>query len=308
MIWTSSYHGGVGRTLDLSVPRLMAILNVTPDSFSDGGVLNVGTAEGVAQVVLAARRAVEQGASVLDIGGESTRPGAERVGADEQLARVIPAILGVRAALPGVVITIDTTLAAVAAGAFDAGADAVNDVSAGTESRGMLALCAARGRGITLMHRRAMPGADSYSTRYGLTGEREAPTYGDCVHEVGEFLARRALAAMDAGVPHRAIVIDPGLGFGKTVEQNLELIERTGELAELGYPVLSGISRKSFVGAWAAGGQAAGLGVEPLGPGHTPAQRDGASALLAARHVAAGARLVRIHNVAAHSAILTVRG
>lgn len=272
--------------LTLDRPRIMAILNITPDSFFDGGRLSDPRA-----AADAAHRAVEQGADVLDVGGESTRPGAARVGADDQTRRVIPVIAAIRRGAgpaSAVPITIDTTRAATAQAALDAGADAVNDVSAGLEDPGMLELAASRGCGVVLMHRLRPPDADQYSDRYA-----DPPVYeGGVVPAVLEFLARRAAAAIGAGVPRDAIVLDPGLGFGKSVGQNIELIRRTGVLAALGFPILSGISRKSFTGAWA--------GVR----GSTPAERLGPTITLSLEHLHAGAIIFRVHDVAEHAAAL----
>jgi dihydropteroate synthase len=311
--WLVRYGTNVERRLGLARPRLVGVLNLTPDSFSDGGAL-----ASPQDALHAGLAMIEAGASVLDVGGESTRPGAIRVSVQEQVRRVVPTIELLRRAIdalgaarssdgpatPEVFISIDTTLEAVAAAAFDAGADALNDVSAGLESPRILNLCAARGRGVILMHRRVRPDQDSFSTRYGHPGERAAPSYVDVVHEVGEFLATRALAAIEAGVPQRSIVIDPGLGFGKTVDQNLELAGRVGELVELGYPVLVGASRKSFLGPWSGSVQANALGVAPLAAEHTPRQRDPASVALAGVMAGKGARLVRVHNVGAHRGLL----
>lgn len=264
----------------------MAILNITPDSFFEGGRLSDPLAASEA-----AHRAVEAGADVLDVGGESTRPGAARVGAREQAGRVVPVIAAIRrrpgpaAAVP---ITIDTTRASTARAALDAGADAVNDVSAGTEDPAMLGLAAARGCGVVLMHRLRPPDADQYSDRYTAPPEYQ----GGVVPAVREFLSRRAAAAIDAGVARDAIVLDPGLGFGKSVEQNLELILRTGELAALGFPILSGISRKSFTGAWA------GL------RGSAPADRLEPTIALSLEHLRAGAMIFRVHDAAEHAAAL----
>mgnify|MGYP001462184847 CR=1 FL=1 len=290
---------GGGRVLEVDQPRVMAILNVTPDSFSDGGEL--ATLE---DVVRAASRAVEAGAAILDVGGESTRPGAARVSAAEQIARVVPAIRAIREAgrtlrgagdgqLAAVPISVDTTLAEVAVAALDAGADIVNDVSGGTEDPEMLRLVAERGVGMVLMHRVFAPDRDRYSTAY--TGA-DAPIAGDVVEVVRRGLRALMERAVSAGVDARAIVLDPGLGFGKTVEQNLELIRRTGELCRMGRPVLSGISRKSFVGKVGGGG---GSGA-PL----SPKERLPGTLALSVEHLRAGARVFRVHDVAEHVSVL----
>jgi dihydropteroate synthase len=267
---------GSSRGLTLDRPRVLAIVNVTPDSFSDGGQR--------ADPASAARFAVEAiraGADGVDVGGESTRPGAERVEPRVQIERVVPAIRAIRAALgPGPVISVDTTRAEVAQAAIDAGADAVNDVSAATEDPGMLGLVAQRGVGLVLMHRLRPPGEDVYSHQYA-----QSPTYGDVVREVAAYLAARAAAALAAGVDADAIVIDPGLGFGKSVEQNVELIRRSDELCRLGFPLLSGLSRKSFVGV-----------VSGVAMDAPPAERLGGTVALSVEHFRRGARLFRVHD------------
>ena len=205
--WTA----GSDRVVSLDPFAIMGVVNVTPDSFSDGGQFT-----GPEEAAQFALQLVEEGATVIDIGGESTRPGAARVDAEEQVRRVVPVIARVRSR-SGVAITVDTTSAAVAEAALEAGADAVNDVSAGCEDPAMFALVARRGAGLVLMHRLAPPGEDSYSDRYA-----EAPIYDDVVREVASFLLMRAELAMAAGVARESIVLDPGLGFGKSVAQNYE--------------------------------------------------------------------------------------
>ncbi len=267
-----------GRVLDLRAPRILAIINVTPDSFSDGGAS--------LDPAVAATRAMEaigDGADALDIGGESTRPGAARVPAPEQIARVVPAIQAIRRAVTATLpITIDTTLAAVAWAALDAGADAINDVSAGTEDPEMLPLIARARCGIILMHRLQPPGLDRFSDQYA-----EPPCYGDVVAEVCAYLRMRVEACVAAGIPAERTLLDPGLGFGKTVEQNLALIRGTPRLLEKGRPVLSGLSRKSFVARAA-----------DMGPDSPTAARLPGTVGLTAAHLAAGARLLRVHDVA----------
>jgi dihydropteroate synthase len=274
-----------GRRLALDRPRIVAILNLTPDSFSDGGQFAT-----VHDSVAAAQRAVRDGAAMLDIGGESTRPGAVRISADEQIARTVPVIRAIRASggeMASIPISIDTTLAPVAAAALQAGADAINDVAAGLEDPDLLPLAARHSAGLILMHRLVPPQRDAYSDRY-----QHPPHYTDVVAEVKEFLAARVDAALRAGVKREAIIIDPGLGFGKTVEQNLELVRRTDELLALGYPLLSAASRKSFVG------RAMGLDESK------PTDRLPGSIALSIMHLLAGARLFRVHDVAAQSQAL----
>lgn len=266
--------------MTLDRPRLMAILNITPDSFAE-----IGRFDSPDQVGIAAVQAVRDGADMLDVGGESTRPGAARVIPEEQIRRVVPAIRAIRSAVGREVpITIDTTHAAVAEAALGAGANAVNDVSAGMEDPAMLPLAAKCGCGIILMHRLRSPEEDSYSDRY-----EAPPRYEDVVGEVGAFLRIRADAAIQAGISADSIVLDPGLGFGKTVEQNMALIAGTGRLAEMGFPILSGLSRKSFTGA-----------VAGLGPGSSPADRLPATLALSVTHRACGASIFRVHDVRPH--------
>lgn len=272
---------GEGRVLSLDRPQIMAIVNLTPDSFSDGGRFG-----SVDDAVDHALRMIDDGASVIDVGGESTRPGAQAVPAEEQIERIVPFITALRARTD-VFITIDTTLAPVAARALDAGADAINDVAAGRDDEAMLPLTARRRCGLILMHRRIKPEADSYSHRYA-----DPPRYDDVVDDVLTFLDERRRAAMSAGVGGDRILLDPGLGFGKSVEQNYALIARTGELLALGRPVLSAASRKSFIGAV--------TGVEP------PYERLAGSLAVSVAHWLAGARVFRVHDVRAHREALAV--
>jgi dihydropteroate synthase len=212
---------------------IMGILNVTPDSFSDGGwFAETDTA------VAHALGMVQEGAELIDIGGESTRPGALPVEPAEQRRRVIPVIerLAEHLASAGrreVQISIDTTSAAVAEAALDAGAAWINDTSAGRDDPAMLALAADRGVPIVLMHRQGMPAR-----------MQENPRYADVLAEVRRFLSERVDAAIAAGVSDRAILIDPGIGFGKTLDHNLALLAGLGDLVSLGPPVLLGASRK----------------------------------------------------------------
>jgi dihydropteroate synthase len=270
-----------GRSLSLDRPRVLGILNVTPDSFSDGGAyLNPAAA------LEQALRMIDEGADGVDVGGESTRPGARPVRPEEQIRRTVPVIRRIRAR-SDVVISIDTTSAQVAQAALEAGADAVNDVSAGRDSEAMLPLVAEREAGIILMHRLNAPLDDSYSDEY-----EHAPEYRDVVTQVRDFLVERAGVAIGCGVPREAIVIDPGLGFGKTVEQNYALIARTRTLVESGYPILSAASRKSFVGR--------ASGVE------NPAARVKGSVAVSVAQYLAGVRLFRVHDVRAHREALAV--
>jgi len=211
-------------------PKLMGVVNVTPDSFSDGG-LYLDPESAIAH----GRELAEQGAGILDVGGESTRPGAAEVSEEEELRRVVPVIEG----LGGVeaVVSVDTSKLAVAEAALDAGADIVNDVTAMRRDPEIGALCAERGAGLVLMHMLGDPRTMQVD-----------PHYEDVVEEVKAFLAERLEAAVAAGVDEERVWLDPGIGFGKTLEHNLELLRRLGELRDLGRPLVIGTSRKSFLG------------------------------------------------------------
>jgi dihydropteroate synthase len=209
----------------------MGILNVTPDSFSDGGrYLDADAA------VAHGLRLCAEGADILDVGGESTRPGAEPVSAAEEAARVLPVIerLAPRCGAP---ISVDTSKADVARGAIEAGACIINDVTALTADAGMARVAAETGAGVVLMHMRGTPRT-----------MQEAPRYGDVVAEVREVLAERLADVVRQGVSARAVALDPGIGFGKTVEHNVRLLAHLPSLASLGRPVVVGASRKSFLG------------------------------------------------------------
>jgi dihydropteroate synthase len=209
--------------------EIMGVVNVTPDSFSDGGAFD--TAQ---DAIGHGRRLAAEGAAILDVGGESTRPGADPVGAAEELRRVLPVIEG----LAGTVrISIDTMKLAVAEAAVDAGATYVNDVSAFRHDPELAGLVADRGLDCCLMHMLGEP----------RTMQRD-PRYGDVVSDVKAFLTERMEAAVRAGVPEDRIQLDPGIGFGKTLEHNLELLRRLSELTELGRPLVIGTSRKTFIG------------------------------------------------------------
>ncbi len=258
-------------------PMIMGILNVTPDSFSDGGRYTA-VAAAVAQGV----RMAAAGAEIIDVGGESTRPGAERVAAAEQIRRVLPVIEALRAELPeGCFISIDTTLAPVAEAALDAGADFVNDVSAGRDDPALLDLMARRGVAIVLMHMQGTP----------KTMQND-PRYQDVVTEVRDFLLRRAEAARQAGIPREAIVLDPGIGFGKRRSDNLALMAHLDTLTATGYPILLGTSRKRFMGAV--------LEVSE------PTELVSATVATTALGVMAGVRIFRVHDVKENHQAMTV--
>jgi dihydropteroate synthase len=253
----------------------MGIVNVTPDSFSDGGAF-LETDAAVAHGL----ELVAEGAEILDIGGESTRPGAEPVSEVEELRRVIPVIEGLAAAETTPQISIDTSKAAVARAALDVGASLVNDVSAFRADPAMAGVVADSGAECCLMHMLGEP----------RTMQRE-PRYGDVVDEVRAFLEERLHYAVGEGVAEERIVLDPGIGFGKTVVHNLELLRRLHELTELGRPIAIGTSRKSFLGRIAATGS--GL-AEPPDAQHRLAGTIATNVLALER----GASVFRVHDVA----------
>jgi dihydropteroate synthase len=213
----------------ISRPLIMAVVNVTPDSFSDGGQF-----DSPALAVAHGRRLMASGADLLDIGGESTRPGSQPVDPSEQWAR-IGAVVS-RLAETAVPLSIDTRSAEVAGRALTAGASVINDVSAGLADPEMFPLVAEQGATIVLMHMQGEPHT-----------MQAQPTYANCAQEVADFLATRAEAAERAGIAREQIWIDPGIGFGKTLDHNLELLQNLHLLVETGYPVLVGTSRKSFI-------------------------------------------------------------
>ena len=219
-------------TLDLSHrARVMGILNVTPDSFSDGG------AHFALETALAhARQMIAEGAELIDIGGESTRPGAAAVAAAEEIARTIPVITALRAEWDGL-ISIDTTKAAVAQAALAAGADIVNDVTGLLADPEMAGICAASGCGVVVMHMQGSPQT-----------MQAAPQYVDVVAEVREFFEERFATLTAKGIDPAALCFDPGIGFGKSLDHNLELLRALEKLAVAGRPLLLGVSRKSFIG------------------------------------------------------------
>lgn len=216
--------------LDLSRPLIMGILNVTPDSFSDGGSYT-----DVNQALARAEQMLAEGADIIDIGGESTRPGALAVSVQQELDRVMPVLerlLGLQ-----VPISVDTRKSEVMRAVLAAGADMVNDVGA-LEGDGALAVVAASKAAVCLMHKQGDPQAMQIE-----------PHYGDVVAEVGDYLLKRALLAESAGIARQRIMIDPGFGFGKTLEHNIQLLQKLASLSETGFPVLAGLSRKSMLGA-----------------------------------------------------------
>ncbi|HEV3322828.1 MAG TPA: dihydropteroate synthase [Solirubrobacteraceae bacterium] len=270
--------------------RLMGVVNVTPDSFSDGGLFldpRAAVAHGL--------ELVEEGAEILDVGGESTRPGAEPVAAEEELRRVLPVVEGLAEAMPAhapssarPTISIDTAKASVARAALEAGATLVNDVTALRGDPEMAGVVAQSGAQCCLMHMLGEP----------RTMQRE-PRYGDVVDEVRAFLEQRLAFAVGEGVAEERVLLDPGIGFGKTLEHNLQLLRRLGELAALGRPLVVGTSRKSFLGRILAGAGAEGEPADVAGrlPGTI------ATCVLAYER---GASVLRVHDVAPVRAALEV--
>jgi len=253
------------RVLPLDATLVMGILNVTPDSFSDGGLHDT-----LDSAVAWAQQMAADGADIIDVGGESTRPGADPVPADVEIARVVPVIE--RLAAQGLIVSVDTMKTEVAGAAIEAGAAIVNDVAA-LRAHGLAELCGRSGVGVVLTHMLGTPQT-----------MQDDPTYDDVVAEVAEFLLGRVAAAVEAGVDSRAIALDPGIGFGKTVAHNIELIDRIDSLVSLGFPVVVGTSRKSFLGSLL---------------GAPERDRDVATAVTSAVATVGGARVLRVHNVPA---------
>ncbi|MCE2573390.1 dihydropteroate synthase [Motilimonas eburnea] len=261
------------KILDLSRPQVMGILNVTPDSFSDGGQFHaLDTA--VAQADLM----VKQGAAIIDIGGESTRPGAQPVSLDEELNRTLPVIEKISQNLD-VWISIDTSKATVMAEAVKAGANLINDVCA-LQQEGALAAAAKANVPVCLMHMQGAP-----------RSMQLAPSYQDVAKDIAQFFQQRVAACLAAGIASEQIILDPGFGFGKTLDHNYQLLQRLSEFKALGFPLLTGLSRKSMFGDWL---------------GRSVDQRLAASlagALLCAQQ---GASIIRVHDVEPTSDVLKV--
>ena len=260
---------------DDPAPRVMGIVNATPDSFSDGG-RHPGEGEAVAHGL----RLIGEGAHLLDVGGESSRPGSGPIGLDEELRRVVPVIEGLAGA--DVPISVDTTKAGVARRAIAAGAAIVNDITAMTGDPEMARVVADSGAGVVLMHMRGTPRT-----------MQDAPHYEDVVAEVYEYLARRVDWAGSVGIPPDRIAVDPGIGFGKTMAHNLQLLRNLGRFATLGCTLLVGTSRKGFLGTIT---------------GRTVAERATASAVSALMAAVDGARVVRVHDVGTTADALKVWG
>ena len=266
---TASFAG-----VALDRPRIMAIVNVTPDSFSDGGQRLDPT-----QAIDDGLRFVSEGADIVDVGGESTRPGAASVAPEEELRRVVPVVEGL--ARRDVVVSIDTRRAAVARACLDAGARIVNDVSGLRDDPGLMPLVAERRASVVVMHR-----AGRAEENYAV------PPYDDVVEDVRRFLLGSAAVCETAGISREHIALDPGLGFGKSVPENVALVAGAGRLAESGYPLLIGASRKSFIG------RITGIAEARL--------RDPASIWLSVEAARRGAAIVRVHDVAGTRQALAV--
>ena len=260
MIWRCK-----NRTLDVSRPLVMGILNVTPDSFSDRGRYATHDSAFERAVQIAA-----EGAAIIDIGGESTRPGAERIPAGEQIARVVPVIQRIHATID-IAVSIDTSDPEVMHAAVEAGACIVNDVSA-LRLPGAREVCASAGVGVCLMHMKGEP-----------RSMQDAPSYGDVLAEVSGFLLEQRRACVAAGIAEDCIVLDPGLGFGKSFAHNMTLLKEIPALSGLGSALLIGVSRKSFIG------RMLGRPVE---------NRLYGGLGLAALAVSQGARIIRAHDIA----------
>lgn len=254
--------------LDYSRPLLMGVLNVTPDSFSDGGAYPSSK-----DAIACGIEMAEQGADIIDVGGESTRPGASRIGASEQIRRVVDVIAGLNSELPGHVrISIDTTLSEVAKAALDAGATILNDVSAGSEDINLLKLAAKADVPVCLMHMLGEPKT-----------MQDNPVYENVTKEVADVLLARAKKAESLGVNSANIILDPGIGFGKRTQHNLELLRDLKELTGLGYPIMLGTSRKRFMGE--------------ISKQNNPRARMPATCATSALGVLAGVKIFRVHDV-----------
>jgi dihydropteroate synthase len=248
-------------------PLVMGVLNVTPDSFSDGGKFASADA-----AIAHAEEMAADGADLIDVGGESTRPGSDPVDAQEQIRRVVPVVRDLRDRIPDVAISIDTTLADVAEAALDSGASIVNDISAGLDDARMLTLVSRRRVPVILMHMLGRPKT-----------MQQAPAYEDVTAEVAGFLNDRIVAAGIHGIDLERVLIDPGIGFGKTNEHNLTLLKHLRELTVLGRPIVIGTSRKRFIGRIT---------------GETePADRIWGTAATVAWSIANGASIVRVHDI-----------
>ena len=260
-----------GKSLDLSISHVMGILNITPDSFSDGGELMSDTGHvALAKVLQRAETMLAAGAAILDVGGESTRPGAREVSSQEELDRVLPVVEAINNNFD-VIISVDTSNPELISQCADSGAGLINDVRALSRD-GALSAASNSGLPVCLMHMQGTPG-----------NMQEAPNYADVIDDISNYLASRVKACNDAGIGNDSIILDPGFGFGKTLEHNLELLRRLDELQRLELPVLVGVSRKRMIGTI--------TGRE---------EKDRVSGSIAASVIGVmnGARIVRTHDVA----------
>lgn len=253
------------QSLNLAQPQVMGILNVTPDSFSDGGQYN-----GLQQALLHVEKMLADGASMIDIGGESTRPGADLVSSQEELDRVVPVVEAIRERFD-VVVSVDTSTPIVITESAKVGAGLINDVRA-LQREGALQAAAETGLPVCLMHMQGQP-----------KDMQASPSYQDLLQELQAFFAQRIDACVKVGIPKEKIILDPGYGFGKTVEHNFSLIKHLPDLLALGLPILTGTSRKSMLGAVT---------------GRDVSDRMPSSIVSAALCVERGARIIRVHDVA----------
>ena len=275
------------QALDLGVTRVMGILNVTPDSFSDGALYVARDA-----ALARAREMIAEGADIIDVGGESTRPGAEPVAADAEAERVVPVIEALRRE-SDIPVSVDTSKAMVMEAAVAAGASMINDVRA-LQEPDSLATAVRLGVPVCLMHMQGTPRT-----------MQDKPDYGDVVQDVQEFLLARAAACEAAGIAAGAIVIDPGFGFGKTLQHNLDLLAGLPQLGASGYPLLAGLSRKSMIPMLMENaGRASG---RPDGGAAAASRRIGGSVTLALYAARCGAHIVRVHDVSQTVEALTIQ-
>lgn len=265
-------------SLDLSRPRIMGVLNTTPDSFSDGGSYYQQGRLSLDLALARARQMLDEGADIIDVGGESTRPGSTPVGEAEELERVVPVVKALVEKL-GALVSVDTSSPAVIRESASAGAGLINDVRA-LRREGALEAARATGLPVCLMHMQGQPET-----------MQERPHYQDPVQEVKDFLQERAEACLEAGFASEQLLLDPGFGFGKSLAHNLDLLRRLPEFAQLGYPVLVGLSRKSMLGKLL---------------GRDLAERLPGSLALAMASAQRGAAIIRVHDVAATRDVLTV--
>ena len=255
-------------SISLDQPVVMGILNVTPDSVGDGGSYTT-----VEEAVEAGLAMVEDGASIVDVGGESTRPGADSIPADLEISRVLPVVE--RLAEMDVLVSVDTSKSVVARAAIERGAAIINDVT-GLRDVPMRRVCAEAGVGVVIMHMQGTPKTMQIK-----------PRYDDVTADIRAFLTDRAGDAVAEGIAHESIVVDPGIGFGKTFAHNIEILAHLGDLVGIGFPLLVGTSRKGFLGEI----------LEPLRGVTQPEERDGATAATVALAVRSGVRILRVHNV-----------